>query len=185
MIKIENEEVALKLIAVINSFTAKATVGNPPTFVIVTGGVGVGKTTIRRQRYAEGYVHFDFGEILTAVIKEFGKENPDLVAYVDIACKSIIKECLEKRYNVVIEIIGDKEEIFTPVIKKFEAMGYKSDFAYVDCDPKTACLRHMKAVQEDPDYQTAYYDQEGTLTYVYEQLGLGPLPDMGIVPPQC
>src|SRR3989344_310301 len=54
--QLDSEETA-RIRGVIDSFVQKGTSDQPPHLVIFTGGVGAGKTTIRRKQYANGYVH--------------------------------------------------------------------------------------------------------------------------------
>jgi hypothetical protein len=64
-------------------FWERGTSENPPKFVIVMGGIGAGKTTLRRLKYAEGYVHFDYSEICGAIAQAVGRNNDRLTSYVN------------------------------------------------------------------------------------------------------
>lgn len=148
----------------------------PPKFVIITGGVGSGKTTIRRKDYATGYVHFEFGEIYNAIKKEFGKDNPKLESYVALASNLILQESLENKKNIVTEILGENQEVIDPVINKLKEIGYEVELKFIFCDPVEAYKRHLKAVKEDADYLSVYFTQELTLSSFYQQLELGNMP---------
>ncbi len=148
----------------------------PPKFVIFMGGVGVGKTTIRRQEYSAGYVNFEFGEILNAIKKEFGEDNPKLTSYISMASDMILKESLESRKNIVIEIIGDNYDVIIPLIDKIKEIGYEIEIKAINCDPVEAYKRHLNAVKEDPEYLSAHFTQEPTLSFFYRQLELGEMP---------
>src|SRR3989344_7923124 len=76
------------------SFLQRGVSENPPKFVIFMGGVGVGKTTIRREKYAEGYVHLDFGEIHLALEKTVDKSYPRLAEYALFASEIILRESI-------------------------------------------------------------------------------------------
>lgn len=80
------------------------------------GGVGAGKTTIRRQQFVDGFVHFDFGEIYNAFKKTFGADEPRLLDYVVMAGSMILNESINEKKNIVIEIIGESADLITPVI---------------------------------------------------------------------
>src|SRR3989344_1628160 len=150
---------------------------NLPKFVIYMGGVGSGKTTMRRHHQSSGYVHFDFGEICIAMEKGFGKDNPKLPNYELLAGSMILQESVEAKKNIVIEIIGDDEKLFIPVIKKMKEIGYETSLQFIACKPEDAYGRHLKAVEEDKDYISSFYTQEATLSFFYEQLQLGKMPE--------
>lgn len=149
---------------------------NPPKIVILMGGVGSGKTTIRRQKYSKGYVNFDFGEILTVVKRAIGEDDPKLTSYVSLACDLILRECISEKKNIVIEIIGDSKELIDPVLDGMKKIGYDISLEYIHCDPVEAYKRHLKLVEEDKDYLSAHFTQEATLSYFYSQLDLGEMP---------
>jgi hypothetical protein len=149
---------------------------HPPKFVIMMGGVGSGKTTVRRQRYSSGYVNFDYTEIMIAVEKAVGKDEPRLESYVSLANSIILQECIVDKKNIVIEITGDNKEILDPVLDGMKKLGYDISIEFIHCDPVEAYKRHLKAVEEDKDYVSAYFTQEATLSFFYQRLGLGPMP---------
>jgi len=137
--------------------------GNPPDFVIFMGGVGTGKTTLRRQNYADGFVHFDFGEIYTALKKIVGENNPKLMGYSVLASDLILRACIEAKKNIVIEIIGDNEQLITPIIDKMKEIGYNISIQAITADVEESYKRHLQAVEKDPDYLSAFHTQEATL----------------------
>jgi hypothetical protein len=97
-------------------FWERGTSENPPKFAIVIGGIASGKPTMRRQKYAEGYVHFDYGEIHSEIGKAVGRDNERLGMYAALACDLILRESLAPRKNIVIEIIGEDYAPIGPVI---------------------------------------------------------------------
>ena len=148
----------------------------PPKFAIFWGGIGSGKTTIRRKELAEGYVHFDFGEIYNTLKKSLGADHPKLTTYANFACDMILRDAISEKKNIVIEIIGDNYELIEPVITKMKGIGYDLSIKVIEADPGQSYERHLKAVQEDPDYLSAYHTQEATLTYFYHYFNLGSVP---------
>ena len=166
----------LKVGEIAKPFWERGASGNPPKIVIFMGGVGAGKTTIRREQFANDYVHFDFGEIFNAVKKSFEKDDPKLVSYVSLACDLILKESINAKKNIVIEIIGETAEPITAVIDNMKKIGYEVSVNGITCDIAEAYKRHIKAVQEDPDYLSAAHTQEATLSFFYNYFDLGPVP---------
>lgn len=159
-------------------FWEKGLSENPPKFVIFMGGVASGKTTIRRQQFANGYVHFDFGEIHLALEKAIGKNNPRISESAALASDMILRESIENKKNIVIEIIGDNYDVITPVIDKMKEIGYEVSVQGITADIAESRERHLKAVEEDKDYISAYFTQEATLSTFYHQLGLGKMPTL-------
>ena len=172
-----NEEEYRKILNITELFCEKGASENPPKFVILTGGVGSGKTTIRRKDYGKGYVNFDFGEILSACTEAFGKGESRLESVIKLTCDMILGQSIDQKKNIVIEIMGAHEDEFMPVVNGMTKLGYDTSFVFIDCPPAEAYTRHLKAVEEDQGYWSSYFTQEGTLSFFYEHLGLGELPD--------
>lgn len=166
----------MKIIEFAKQFLENGISENPPKFVIFIGGVGSGKTTIRRQKFANGYVNFEFGEIYNATEKEFGEDNARLSDYAALASDMILKESIEGKKNIVVEIIGENKEVIDPVVNKMKDIGYDISIQAIYCDPVEAYERHIKAVKEDKKYLSAHFTQEATLSFFYNQLNLGKMP---------
>lgn len=171
-----NDEEFSKIINLARRFIEKGATEKPPKFVIIAGGVGAGKTTVRRQDFTNGYVNFDFGEIFNAVKKKFGEENSRLSEYATLASNLILSESLSGLKNIVIEIIGENKELIETVMNKMQELGYEISFQFIHCDPQKAYQRHVKAVKEDLEYISSYFTQEATLAFFYQQLELGEMP---------
>ena len=171
-----SDEEFLKISDLAQLFIEKGATEPPPKFVIIAGGVGAGKTTMRRQNFKSGYVNFDFGEIFNAVKKEFGEANPRLSEYATLASTLILSESLAGQKNLVIEIIGDNKAWIETVMNKMKELGYEISLQFIHCDPQKAYQRHVQAVQEDTEYISAYFTQEATLAFFYQQLELGEMP---------
>lgn len=160
----------------IKSFWENVPASNPPKFVLIMGGVGSGKTTIRRQQFANDYVNIDAGEIYQALLKSYAPDDPRIEDYTAFATHLILKECILEKKNIVIEIIGDSAEAITPVIDKMKEIGYEISVSGITCDPAEAYERHLKAVKEDKNYLSAYYTQDATLGAFYTYFDLGVMP---------
>ena len=169
----------IKISEIIKPMMLSGVADTPPKFVIVMGGVGSGKTTIRHNEFADGFVHFEFGEIYTAVKKVFGEDNTQLATLAAMTSTFVLGQCIESKKNIVIEIIGDDKEVVTPVIDAMNNLGYSTSLKFISCDPKEAYGRHLKAVDEDADYLSAYFTQEATLSFFYQVLDLGEMPKKG------
>lgn len=159
-------------------FWERGVSGNPPKLVIFMGGIGAGKTTLRREQFATGYVHFDYGEIAEVIKNTFGADDPKLASYISLACKVILEECILEKKNIVIEIIGDNYDTISPVIDSMKGIGYDVSINAITCDIAEAYQRHIKAVQDDPSYMSAHYTQEATLSFFFNYFDLGPMPQL-------
>ncbi|MCX6721815.1 MAG: hypothetical protein NTY04_01295, partial [Candidatus Staskawiczbacteria bacterium] len=83
---------------------------------------------------------------------------------------------IESKRNIVIEIIGDREDFIKPVIDGMLKIGYKISIIAVAAKPLQSFERHIKAVMNDKDYMSAAYTQRDTLFYFYQKLDLGKMP---------
>jgi hypothetical protein len=165
----------IKIAEIVIPFLNDKKSDDPPKFAIFMGGPGSGKTTIRRRDFSD-YVNIEFGEIHTAMTKEFGADHPKLSIFASLACDTILRESLEDKKNIVIEIIGDNMEMIDPVIEKMMEIGYKISIQPVYCDISEARERHLKAVKEDENYLSVYFTEKPTLSIFWQRLGLGKMP---------
>jgi len=168
----------IKIGEIAESFLKNGISETSPKLVIFTGGVASGKTTIIKKDFSDGYVHFDYGATYTALKNIFGQDNPKLQSFVSIVCNMVLKESLEEKKNIVIEIIGDNEEILGTLIDGMKNIGYEVSLNAIYCDVDEALLRHRKAVEDDPDYLSSYFTQEATLLFFYQELKLGKMPSL-------
>ena len=158
-----SHEEIVKIIEIAESFLKNGNSVENPTFALYAGGVGSGKTTIRRRDCATGFINLDIGEIHAAMKKVFGKENPKLMAYSILAADIILKISLKEKLNIAIEIIGSDSDMFLPLVEKMIESGYVISFRYVFCEPLDGYTRHLKAVEDDEDYMSSYFTQESLL----------------------
>lgn len=165
-----------KIRKIIEQFLGKGNSKDKPQLVILTGGVGSGKTTIKKQKYIDGYVNFEFGEIYNVIKKEFGENDPKLTTYTVLICDTILNESIEAKKNIVIEIIGDNKEIIDTIVGKMKDSGYEISIEFIFCDPIEAYKRHLKAVEEDKEYQSVHFTDETTLSFFYRKFELGEMP---------
>ena len=163
----------LKVGDVAKSFFENIPSSNPPKFVILMGGVGAGKTMIRRAEFSKDYVNLDFGEIDTAVRDSVGKDHPRLIEYSLLASDIILKECVLEKKNIVIEIIGDNYDQIAPIITKMKEIGYDVQLRPIISDLEEALKRHLQASKEDKNYISSYYTQEPTLSIFFNYFDLG------------
>ena len=68
----------------------------------------------------------------------------------------ITNEAISEKRNIVIEFIGENEKEMSQVSGAMKAKGYYLNLRYIDLDPKLCHERHVKAVNEDPNYISTY-----------------------------
>lgn len=162
------EYVAVK--KVIDEHLERGAPGIPPQFILMCGGVGAGKTTIRREKYSDGFVHFDFGEMFVALKKSFPADEERATDLAMLASDILFKVSLERKLNLVVELIGDDKDQVSSILDGMLRLGYEARVEYVYADPAEACQRHLMAVKDDPDYLSAYFTQEYTLAVMHLHL---------------
>ncbi len=94
-----------------------------------------------------------------------------------MASDMILRESLENKKNIVTEIIGDDYEVIAPVLDRMKEKGYEVSIKSITCDPTEAYKRHLEAVKNDSEYLSAHFTQEATLSFFYQQLELGEMPN--------
>jgi hypothetical protein len=80
---------------------------NPPQAVIIAGGVGAGKTTLRREKYSQGYVILDAAEIFLSLCRGRHLDFPGpLEEPMDLIGYGVARRIFREHRNFVVEIIG-------------------------------------------------------------------------------
>lgn len=173
--KYSSEEL-LKIDNLAKSFWEIGISETTPKFIILTGSVGSGKTTIRKQQFSKHYVNFDFGDVVTKIRKEFDEDNSRLANFTALASDIILRESIRTKKNLVIEIIDVDDKLVYPVINKMKDIGYDVTIQHISSGPAESYKRHLTAVKENKDYLSAYFTYEATLSFFYNQFKLGELP---------
>ncbi len=180
-----SEEEFLNISRVVKSFVDTGVSQETPQFIIVAGGVAAGKTTIRRQKYAQGFINFEFREVILALgigddidnLKMEKQKAADMAAF---ASSQILQEAFHTKKNIVIEVIGDLELYMMLVVDGMKKLGYDVQIEYVYADPVEAYKRHLTAVEDDPSYCSAYFTQQGDFECVLKALEMaGIRPQLG------
>lgn len=139
-----------------------------PVFVLIIGGVGAGKTTLRKDKFSKGYVVIDAGLIFQNLggteLHEFGR---DFMEPMDILGWALVKRAIKDKRNIVTEIIGSAVEAES-IINSMKSLGYRTNLQLVECDPIEAYKRHLAAVQTDPNYISSYFTQSYHLKWILE-----------------
>ncbi len=98
-----------------------------PELTIIMGGVCSGKTTLRKNEYANGYVNIDAGDIF---IDLSSGEYFDFPSHLEENMNQIglnkMRESILDKKNIVIEIIGAEYETVKELIDLSEKINYSS-----------------------------------------------------------
>ena len=134
---------------------------SPPRAVIVMGGVGSGKTTLRRNKLAENYVQIDGSDIFAQIVDEDTADDLDLyLPIIDKIGQEITSRAVREKCDLAIEHTGDNADEMKSIIDKLESIGYIVDISMVNCDPAEAYQRHLAATHVDYHYLSCYFTKD-------------------------
>jgi len=140
---------------ILNFFKKKNTSGNQsdnieviknekPEIIIIMGGVCSGKTTLRKNKYANGYANIDAGEIFIELSKG---EYYDFPSHLEEKMNQIgiekMRESILGKKNIVLEIIGAEYESVKELIDLAEKISYSNKVDYLECDMDEAWQRNI------------------------------------------
>lgn len=161
-----------QLNAIKNVFLVETQTEENPEFLVVTGSIGVGKTTFRKEQ-VKNFVHIDYADILP-IVKETFEEFEELHNdYTLMIMVMLIQDALFQRKNIAIEILGNDSEALLQINDAMKKYGYTTSLKHLECPDDVAIQRHEKALEEDEDYLSAYYTQDSIISLLYIQLGIG------------
>ena len=120
----------------------KENVNGDPEFVIVMGAICSGKTTFRKENYADGYVNIDAGEIFLKLSQgEYYNFPSHLEEEMNYLGLTIIRRCWKERRNIVVEIIGSDEKSVRDLIEAAKLLGYSVKGEFIHCEKEVALKR--------------------------------------------
>jgi hypothetical protein len=153
--------------AVVPTACLASAVGNPPEAVILMGGVGTGKTTLRKQQYSSGYVLIDAGEIFLNLSRgEFLSFPRPLEPAMEAVGRGVTVRALSERHNIVTEIIGGDQQLVDQLITSFQNLGYRVKIAQLTCSPEEAVNRNLSRRLEESI--SAYYSEPFHSRWIWE-----------------
>jgi Zeta toxin len=127
-----------------------------PNAVIIMGTPAAGKTTIRKQKYASGYVLIDAADIFLSLSR--GEYFPFPEAFqetMDLIGRLVADRALSERRNIVTEIIGAEKEPTRQLIEAIKSIDYAVHLDLITCDDiQEAMRRNMSRGDDDI---SAYY----------------------------
>lgn len=166
LIEITNDEFEY-LSKIVDELLAKGDHSQEPNFIIMCGGVGSGKSTIRKQKYNEGYVVIDAGEVYLKLTDNEKNKIDKIDAFIDFVGSFLVSEAIEKKKNIVIEVLLDKQQPIMDIIDKMLKKGYKNNLEFIECDPVEAWKRHLG---REKNNISSYNTQDQTMAWFSHHL---------------
>ncbi len=135
-----------------------------PRMVVLTGGVACGKTTIRKRQYTRGYVLLDAADIFLNLSRgEYFAFPGPLAQALDLVGSTIASRAIAERRHIVTEIIGAQPGFREALLDLIRAVGYRSEFVFIDCDPQVAWQRN---VNRGDDCISAHFSEQYHLEWL-------------------
>jgi len=149
--------------------------GAQPNFVLIFGPVAVGKTTLRKEKYATGFVLIDAVPIFLHMSRgEYYSFSTDLCEPMDVFGRMIATRAIQERRHIVTEMIGGDEEAVQALIDAMTAIGYKVDLIFVHCPLEQAVQWNLN---RRDDSISAYYAEPFQWTWMMEAASASASPD--------
>lgn len=131
--------------------------GAKPELALVTGGVAVGKSRLRRELFARGFVTLDAGEIFIRLSHGRHIAFPDFLAEpMDMIGSLIAWQAVQERRNIVCELIAAEPGPIEQLIETYRAIGYYISATGVRADLEQS-LRWNQ--ERSDDNISAYYTE--------------------------
>ncbi len=126
-----------------------------PEIVLIMGGVAVGKTTYRKENYANGYVVVDSVEVFLNLCRgEYFDFPGPFEEMMEIIGQLIADRAVSERRNIVTELTGSDYEPTAALIEAMKFIGYKVNLIGLECDFEEAMKRNL---ERDENCISAYY----------------------------
>jgi hypothetical protein len=160
----------LSLARKIEVLCAKGAKQADPQFVVVAGGVGVGKSRFRKANYQKGWVFVDSGEVYREIKPMLATSSLDAEnACMEFAGYGLLDKAISERRNILIEIVGNTIEPIQTIIKKMTEIGYRVDLRFIQNDNQKSWNNNLG---RGKDNTSAYYTQDETLAWFRRYFGL-------------
>jgi hypothetical protein len=116
----------------------------PPRIVIFMGGPAAGKTTLRRQHCATGYVLVDAAEIFLSLSRgEFFPFPEAFEEPLELVGQMVARRAVAERRHIVTELIGADLDATNALLEAMNAIGYEISAEFINCDVEEAMRRNL------------------------------------------
>jgi hypothetical protein len=138
-----------------------------PNAVIIMGTVAAGKTTIRKQKYASGYVLIDAADIFLSLSPgEFFPFPEAFQETMDLIGRLVADRALSERRNIVTEIIGAEEKPARQLVDALGSIDYAVHLVLIKCDDIQEAKR--RNMSRGDDNISAYYAEPFQRTWIID-----------------
>lgn len=127
----------------------------PPRFVLVCGTPVSGKTRLRRDKFTQGFVTVDAGDVFRRLEKGEIVDFPGEFEWMlDLIGPMVTERAISERRHIVTEVFGCDPEETTALLNLMKAVGYTTELAFVRGSIEQAELWNRS---RDPDNVSSYY----------------------------
>lgn len=118
--------------------------GEKPRITLIAGAVAVGKTSLRREQYATGYVLIDAADIFVSLQGDALLAFPGpLEQAMERVGKAAATRAIAERRHIVTELICEDQEATEALCRAMNGAGYAIDVAGLTCDFEVALERNL------------------------------------------
>ena len=118
--------------------------GEEPRLALIIGAVAAGKTTLRRERFATGFVLIDAADIFVSLQGEALLAFPGpLEEAMERVGKAAATRAIAERRHIVTELIGEDREATEALCHAMDGAGYSIGMLGLTCDLDVALERNL------------------------------------------
>ena len=126
-----------------------------PKVILVMGGVCSGKTTYINKEHSKNCTNIDAGKIFIELSKgEYYDFPSHLEDKLNKTGLKKLKTAIRKKEDIVIEVIGNNQELLNELINQIKKINYKIDLVNLTCSIEEAKQRNEN---RNDDSISAYY----------------------------
>lgn len=117
--------------------------GEEPRLVVILGAPATGKSTLRRQKFASGYVLVDAGDIFIHLSgDEYQRFPSTLRGPMEEIGALVARRAIAERRHIVTELSADVFDALEKLFEPMRALGYSVSTEMVTCDSEEAARRN-------------------------------------------
>jgi hypothetical protein len=159
----------IEMMKIADEFLNKGKVEDKPTFFVLTGLIGSGKTRLRREQYEEDHVVLDAGEIYLRLTNDGQIEMPDIAQRMALIGEMISAQAIQAKKNLLIEVLADQEEPIKSIVEGMIELGYESNMVYIHNSVENSWQNNISRSAHN---FSAFYSQELTMSWLQSYLKL-------------
>jgi hypothetical protein len=157
----------LEMMKIVEEFLSKGKVEKKPTFFVLTGPIGSGKTRLRREQYEKDFVVLDAGEIYLRLTNDGQIEMPDLAQRMALIGEMISSQAIQTKKNLLVEVLIDQEEPIMSITAGMMELGYETKVVYVENTTEKSWQNNLSRSAHN---FSAFYSQELTMSWLSSYL---------------